>query len=80
MYAHLHNTFPRFLYNHCRLDPIVKGGGAKRSKIKLTKIAKMASGLECKGEPVPLASIVLTSDDIIDGEIVMESSRDWSTD
>ena len=30
----------------------------------------MASGLECKGEPVPLALIFLRSDDIIDGEIV----------
>ena len=32
----------------------------------------MASWLEYKGESVPPASIILTSDDIIDGEIVME--------
>ena len=37
----------RYTYaSQSRLDPIVKGG-KKRSKIKLTKIAKMASGLEC---------------------------------
>ena len=35
----------------------------------------MASGLKCKGEPVPLASIVLTSNDIVDDEIAMEYSR-----
>ena len=77
MYAHLHNNFHRFLYNQSCLDSVVGGrGGVQNSKkIKLTKIAKMASGLVCKGEPVLLASIVLTSDDIIDGEIVMEYSR-----
>ena len=74
MYAHQHNTFPHFLYDQSRLDPIVKGRVRNGQKIKLTKIAKLASGLECKGDIVPLASIVLTSDDIIDGEIVMESS------
>ena len=38
----------------------------------------MASGFECEGEPVPFASIFLTSDDIIDGEIVMESTyQEW---
>ena len=57
------------------MDPIIKGGGVQNCQtIKLTKISKMASGIECKGEPVTLALIVLTSDDIIDGEIVMESS------
>ena len=45
---------------------VVKGGVRNGQKIKLTKIAKMASGLECKGEPVPLSSVVLTSDDVID--------------
>ena len=53
---------------------MVKGSVRNGQNIKLTKIAKMASGLECKGEPVPLALIVLTSDDIIDDEIVIESS------
>ena len=75
MCAHLHNNPPPFLYYQSLMYPIVKGGGAKRSKIKLTKISKMASGLEFKGDPVPLASVVLTSDDIVEGEIVMKSSR-----
>ena len=73
-YAHLHNTFSRFLYNQSRLDAIVKGVYTKRSKIKLAKIAKMASVLECKGDTVLLGFIVLTSGDIIGGEILMESS------
>ena len=74
MYAHPQNNFPRFLYNKSCLEPIVKVGVRDGKKIKLTKINKMASGLEYKGEPVPLASVVLTSDDVIDGDIVMESS------
>ena len=57
MYPHLHNNTPHFLYNQSHLGPMVKGRVRNGKKIKLTKIAKMVSGLECKGEPVPLALI-----------------------
>ena len=35
----------------------------------------MASGIKCKVDPVPLALIFLTSNNIIGSEIVMEYSR-----
>ena len=77
MYGHLNNNFPRFLYNQSSLEPIVKGGGGvwNGQKIKLTKMAKTASGIKCKGEPVPLVSVVLTGNEVIDGVIVIKYSH-----
>ena len=75
MYAHLQNTPPRLLCTHPCLDPIVKGGDTNCKKIKWTKIAKMVSGLKCKGDPVPLALIILISGNVIDSELVMKPSR-----
>ena len=74
MYPHLHNNYPHFLYDQSHLGPMVKGRVRNGQNIKLTKIAKMVSVLECKGEPVPLFLVVLTSNVIIDDKTVIESS------
>ena len=75
MYANLQNTPSRLLCNQPCLDPIVKGGDTNCKKIKWTKIAKMVSGIKCKGDPVPLALIILISGNVTDSELVMEPSR-----
>ena len=38
-------------------------------------MAKTASGIKCKGEPVPLVSVVLTGNEVIDGVIVIKYSH-----
>ena len=66
--------FSLFLHDQSRMDPIVNKAVRNSQKDKIDQISKMALRLECKGDPVPIASIILTSYDVIESEIVMESS------